>query len=156
MENQQTRINKFLYGVIGLLILVLGFTLVTYLISTYPYRSGRAEAIKAAEKYANIEEVTDFDLFTRDTTYYTVYGRTKNDESLIVVVPKKGKQILTYETKEGINPEKAISLSGFSGEHISVNFGVVNDTPVWEVKQVLDQQVKYALVGFKDGKVEEG
>lgn len=156
MEKQQSGINKFLYGVIGLLILVLGFILVTYLISSYPYRSGRAEAIKAAEKYAKIEEVTDFDMFTRDATYYSVYGRTKDDKSLIVVVPQKGKQILTYETKEGIGPKKAIALSGFAGNHISVNFGIVDNAPVWEVKQVSNQQVKYALVGFKDGKVEEG
>lgn len=156
MEKQQTNVNKILYGLIGLFILIFGFFLVTYLISTYPYRSGRNEAIKAAEKYANIEEVTDFDLFTRNATYYSVYGRTDNDKSLIVVVPKKGKQIRTYETSDGIGPEKAISLSGFSGGNISANFGIVDDTPVWEVKQISNKQVKYALVGFKDGKVVEG
>ncbi|MCH4168840.1 MAG: DUF5590 domain-containing protein [Streptococcaceae bacterium] len=156
MKVQQTRINKFLYGLIGLLILIFGFFLITYLISTYPYRSGRNKAIEAAEKYANIEEVTDFDLFTRDATYYSVYGRTKSDESLIVVVPKKGKKIRTYETSEGIGPEKAISLSGFSGNHISANFGIVDNQPVWEVKQVSNQKVKYALVSFKDGKLVEG
>lgn len=154
MTKQLSKLNKALYIILGIVIILFGISIITYLISSYSYRSARSDAINAAEKYAGIEEVSDFDLYNGSETYYTVYGKNKDNQYMLVVVPKKGKKIVAFSSDEGISPKKAQEISGLTGKNVSVTFGIENQEPIWEVKKITENDAKYVLVGFKDGQIQ--
>jgi uncharacterized protein YpmB len=151
----QTVRSKIIYLLLFVVIIAVGGSVITYLISTYPYRSEKVNAIRLARKYAGIETVSDFEYYSRDKTYYSVFGKSSNHESLIAVIPKSGGQIVTLKASEGISSKKAESISGLSGKDVSAALGLQNGEALWEVKKVTENEVEYVLVGFKDGEIKQ-
>ena len=141
----------FQYG-IGMTLLALVVTssfLYLVWLSMKPYQTAKLEGEKLAKQYANLETVSQVDLFNGLESYYSVLGQDKNQKTVAVLIEKNSQKIDVYQLESGTSPETAEAVVREKGatEIDTITFGRYADKPVWEIKSGGD----YYLVDFESG-----
>ena len=118
-----------------------------------PYQTAKVEGEKLAKQYANLETVSQIDIFNGLESYYSVLGQDKNQKPVAVLIEKSSNNIYVYQLENGTSQEKAEAVVREKGttEIDKITFGRYAEKPVWEIKSGGDQY----LVDFESGALVE-
>ncbi len=158
-KRQKKEKNSLLFQyIIGITLLTLVITssfLYLVWLSMKPYQTAKVEGEKLAKQYANIETVSQVDIFNGLESYYSVLGQDRNQKPVAVLVEKSSNNIYVYQLENGTSQEKAEAVVREKGateiDKDKITFGRYADKPVWEIKSGGD----YYLVDFESGALVE-
>ena len=65
-----------------------------------PYQTAKVEGEKLAKQYANLETVSQVDIFNGLESYYSVLGQDKNQKPVAVLIEKSNNKYLRISTRK--------------------------------------------------------
>ena len=156
-KRQKKEKNSLLFQyIIGITLLTLVITssfLYLVWLSMKPYQTAKVEGERLAKQYANLETVSQTDIFNGLESYYSVLGQDKNQKTVAVLIEKSSNNIYVYQLENGTSQEKAEAVVREKGatEIDKITFGRYADKPVWEIKS----GGNYYLVDFESSSLIE-
>lgn len=143
--------KQYLVGFLAVIIALLISVTVVFHLSMKPRSQARATAFSVAKKHASLQTMSRFDLYHGSSTYYTVFGKTKDGQEKIVLIGEADKKVYVYDASEGISRTKAQAITKKNGAKNpdKVLFGYSEDNPIWEVRATNG----YYLINFKTGEL---
>lgn len=141
-----------------LLILIILIFLVDwsiYAVGNHPKAEAERQATTIAKRYANLKTRTDFYIYNRENTYYTVAGKNNKGQRILVIVPQKNGSVRVVKQSTGLTEQQALAQVK-SNEHpkrvLKAVPGIFNDKVVWEVTYLNSKgNLCYDLINFKTG-----
>ena len=141
-----------------LLILIIIIFLVgcsIYAVGNHPKAEAERQATTIAKRYANLKTRTDFYIYNRENTYYTVAGKNNKGQRILVIVPQKNGSVRVVKQSTGLTEQQALAQVK-SNEHpkrvLKAVPGIFNDKVVWEVTYLNSKgNLCYDLINFKTG-----
>ncbi|PGT87425.1 MULTISPECIES: cell wall elongation regulator TseB-like domain-containing protein [Bacillaceae] len=131
----------------------------TYQAAREQYTNGHEQSKKKAMESANLSTITEITTFNSDKQYHVLTGEKANNEGVYVWVYKKEKEdkMLVKKRSSGITLDEAIKIVNNEydpSEIISVQLGMDEEIPIWEVKYK-DKSDRYTFdyVNFYDGEI---
>lgn len=133
---RETRKIKILLAIIVILLVVVVSSIIIYIRSTNPMTQAEKEAIEIAQKSANLTSVNEFYSFNRKESYFSVTGKDKDGNELVVIIPQAGEKVTVLNQKDGMSEEqiRQVIATDYSNEKIQkISLGMFNDQPAWEI-----------------------
>ncbi len=136
-----------------ILIFLVGWSI--YAVGNHPKAEAERQATTIAKRYANLKTRTDFYIYNRENTYYTVAGKNNKDQRILVIVPQKNGSVRVVKQSTGLTEQQALAQVK-SNEHpkrvLKAVPGIFNDKVVWEVTYLNSKgNLCYDLINFKTG-----
>ena len=152
-KEKNSLLSQYIIGITLLTLVITSSFLFLVWLSIKPYQTAKVEGEKLAKQYANLETVSQVDIFNGLESYYSVLGQDKNQKPVAVLIEKSSNNIYVYQLENGTSQEKAEAVVREKGatEIDKITFGRYADKPVWEIKSGGD----YYLVGFESGALVE-
>ena len=117
-----------------ILIFLVGWSI--YAVGNHPKAEAERQATTIAKRYANLKTRTDFYIYNRENTYYTVAGKNNKGQRILVIVPQKNGSVRVVKQSTGLTEQQALAQVK-SNEHpkrvLKAVPGIFNDKVVWEV-----------------------
>lgn len=111
----------------------------------------------AWRKNMRISKEDAFYRYSRDKTFYTVFGTNADNQKIYAIVSKNGKKINIYGQEDGISAEtakKAVRKRQDVKKITNVGMGMKGKTPVWEVTYLNAYgNLCYDIIAFKNGDI---
>lgn len=149
--------KNILVGLSIFLLFFISLTIIFIVRANRPLAQAKREAIAIAEKQTSLKEVDNFYWYNREETFYTVAGRDKDNQQLLVVIPKNGGKIKVIEQSEGLTEYEAIQAVSDKEKHYKmtrVNFGILDNEPIWEILAENENgSLNYYSVSFDSGRI---
>ena len=76
-----------------------------------PYQTAKVEGERLAKQYANLETVSQIDIFNGLESYYSVLGQDKNQKPVAVLIEKSSNNIYVYQLEMVLLKKKQKQLS---------------------------------------------
>lgn len=149
---RKTAISVGMQWLIGLTILLLvSLFSFFYLMETAasPFQVAKEKAISVAKQYAQLQSCNEVEVYNGSETYYSVLGKNKENQEVVVLVPENSDQIHLYPLSTGISEEKAKEIATQNGAS-KIERAVVgreNGKAIWEIKS----DTAYYLIEFETG-----
>lgn len=136
-----------------ILIFLVGWSI--YAVGNHPKAEAERQATTIAKRYANLKTRTDFYIYNRENTYYTVAGKNNKGQRILVIVPQKNDSVRVVKQSTGLTEQQALAQVK-SNEHpkrvLKAVPGIFNDKVVWEVTYLNSKgNLCYDLINFKTG-----
>lgn len=136
-----------------ILIFLVGWSI--YAVGNHPKAEAERQATTIAKRYANLKTRTDFYIYNRENTYYTVAGKNNKGQQILVIVPQKNGSVRVVKQSTGLTEQQALAQVK-SNEHpkrvLKAVPGIFNDKVVWEVTYLNSKgNLCYDLINFKTG-----
>ena len=136
-----------------ILIFLVGWSI--YAVGNHPKAEAERQATTIAKRYANLKTRTDFYIYNRENTYYTVAGKNNKGQRILVIVPQKNGSVRVVKQSTGLTEQQALAQVK-SNEHpkrvLKAVPGIFNDKVVWEVTYINSKgNLCYDLINFKTG-----
>lgn len=136
-----------------ILIFLVGWSI--YAVGNHPKAEAERQATTIAKRYANLKTHTDFYIYNRENTYYTVAGKNNKGQRILVIVPQKNGSVRVVKQSTGLTEQQALAQVK-SNEHpkrvLKAVPGIFNDKVVWEVTYLNSKgNLCYDLINFKTG-----
>lgn len=136
-----------------ILIFLVGWSI--YAVGNHPKAEAERQATTIAKRYANLKTRTDFYIYNRENTYYTVAGKNNKGQRILVIVPQKNGSVRIVKQSTGLTEQQALAQVK-SNEHpkrvLKAVPGIFNDKVVWEVTYLNSKgNLCYDLINFKTG-----
>ena len=136
-----------------ILIFLVGWCI--YAVGNHPKAEAERQATTIAKRYANLKTRTDFYIYNRENTYYTVAGKNNKGQKILVIVPQKNGSVRIVKQSTGLTEQQALAQVK-SNEHpkkvLKAVPGIFNDKVVWEVTYLNSKgNLCYDLINFKTG-----
>ncbi len=136
-----------------ILIFLVGWSI--YAVGNHPKAEAEHQATTIAKRYANLKTRTDFYIYNRENTYYTVAGKNNKGQRILVIVPQKNGSVRVVKQSTGLTEQQALAQVK-SNEHpkrvLKAVPGIFNDKVVWEVTYLNSKgNLCYDLINFKTG-----
>ncbi|MGQ3490624.1 cell wall elongation regulator TseB-like domain-containing protein [Limosilactobacillus mucosae] len=136
-----------------ILIFLVGWSI--YAVGNHPKAEAERQATTIAKRYANLKTRTDFYIYNRENTYYTVAGKNNKGQKILVIVPQKNGSVRIVNQSTGLTEQQALAQVK-SNEHpkkvLKAVPGIFNDKVVWEVTYLNSKgNLCYDLINFKTG-----
>lgn len=157
MEKSRREVRKTTLGVgmqwlIGLTVLLLvSLFSFFYLMETAanPFQEAKEKAVSVAKQYAHLASYSAVAIYNGSETYYSVIGKDKNQEEMVVLVPENSDHIHTYQLSDGISEEQAKDVATQNGADKIERaiLGYENGKAIWEIKS----GTVYYLIDFETG-----
>ena len=146
-KEKNSLLSQYIIGITLLTLVITSSFLFLVWLSIKPYQTAKVEGEKLAKQYANLETVSQVDIFNGLESYYSILGQDKNQKPVAVLIEKSSNNIYVYQLENGTSQEKAEAVVREKGatEIDKITFGRYADKPVWEIKSGGD----YYLVGFE-------
>jgi uncharacterized protein YpmB len=140
----------------GALIIIVAGIFSVYLVATAPRRNAESQAINVAEKTASLTTPQTFFMFQRDETYYTVGGKTKDGQSVFVIINARSGRTHTVSAGAGLSAtqaqNRARQISGQQQVEKTV-LGWYRGAATWEVTlRSHSGNYQYVLLNYRTGK----
>ena len=135
-ELKETKKIQILLVIIAALLVIIVSGIIVFIRSTNPMTQAKKEAIKIAQKSANLTSIEEFYAFNRKETYFSVVGKDKTGTELAVIIPKAGDKITVLEQKNGVSEGqiRQIIATDYSNEKIKkIGLGMFDKKPAWEI-----------------------
>ena len=119
-----------------------------------PRETAEKNAVSFAQKHADLKKETDFYLFNRKKTYFTVAGTNSKKQKIYVIIAKKGGATKILQQKKGISEEDALTLvkKQKPKKVLKAALGLWSNEPVWEVTYLNKSgNLCYILYAYKNG-----
>ncbi|MET3558727.1 uncharacterized protein YpmB [Streptococcus rupicaprae] len=156
MKRRLSTGKQVILGLTIVLVVLVISGLTIFYHALYPYRSARREVEALVKQHMDLSEINHFAIFHHQESYYSLEAKGQTGESLLVLVPQDGRDILVYQATEGIKASEAEEIARNSGAQSiqKTTFGLFNQVPVWEVYA----DGGYYYIGFEEGDLvsEEG
>lgn len=152
-KEKNSLLSQYIIGITLLTLVITSSFLFLVWLSIKPYQTAKVEGEKLAKQYANLETVSQVDIFNGLESYYSILGQDRNQKPVAVLVEKSSNNIYVYQLENGTSQEKAEAVVREKGatEIDKITFGRYADKPVWEIKSGGD----YYLVDFESGAIVE-
>ena len=152
-KEKNSLLSQYIIGITLLTLVITSSFLFLVWLSMKPYQTAKVEGERIAKQYANLETVSQVDIFDGLESYYSVLGQDKNQKPVAVLIDKSSNNIYVYQLENGTSQEKAEAVVREKGatEIDKITFGRYSDKPVWEIKSGGD----YYLVDFESGAIVE-
>ena len=126
-----------------------------YAVGNHPKAEAERQATTIAKRYANLKTRTDFYIYNRENTYYTVAGKNNKGQRILVIVPQKNGSVRVVKQSTGLTEQQALAQVK-SNEHpkrvLKAVPGIFNEKVVWEVTYLNSKgNLCYDLINFKTG-----
>lgn len=136
-----------------ILIFLVGWSICA--VGNHPKAEAERQATTIAKRYANLKTRTDFYIYNRENTYYTVAGKNNKGQRILVIVPQKNGSVRVVKQSTGLTEQQALAQVK-SNEHpkrvLKAVPGIFNDKVVWEVTYLNSKgNLCYDLINFKTG-----
>lgn len=136
-----------------ILIFLVGWSI--YAVGNHPKAEAERQATTIAKRYANLKTRTDFYIYNRENTYYTVAGKNNKGQRILVIVPQKNGSVRVVKQSTGLTEQQALAQVK-SNDHpkrvLKAVPGIFNDKVVWEVTYLNSKgNLCYDLINFKTG-----
>ena len=136
-----------------ILIFLVGWSI--YAVGNHPKAEAERQATTIVKRYANLKTRTDFYIYNRENTYYTVAGKNNKGQRILVIVPQKNGSVRVVKQSTGLTEQQALAQVK-SNEHpkrvLKAVPGIFNDKVVWEVTYLNSKgNLCYDLINFKTG-----
>ena len=136
-----------------ILIFLVGWSI--YAVGNHPKAEAERQATTIAKRYANLKTRTDFYIYNRENTYYTVAGKNNKGQRILVIVPQKNGSVRVVKQSTGLTEQQALAQVK-SNEHpkrvLKAVPGIFNDKVVWVVTYLNSKgNLCYDLINFKTG-----
>lgn len=136
-----------------ILIFLVGWSI--YAVGNHPKAEAERQATTIAKRYANLKTRTDFYIYNRENTYYTVAGKNNKGQRILVIVPQKNGSVRVVKQSTGLTEQQALAQVK-NNEHpkrvLKAVPGIFNDKVVWEVTYLNSKgNLCYDLINFKTG-----
>lgn len=136
-----------------ILIFLVGWSI--YAVGNHPKAEAERQATTIAKRYANLKTRTDFYIYNRENTYYTVAGKNNKGQRILVIVPQRNGSVRVVKQSTGLTEQQALAQVK-SNEHpkrvLKAVPGIFNDKVVWEVTYLNNKgNLCYDLINFKTG-----
>lgn len=136
-----------------ILIFLVGWSI--YAVGNHPKAEAERQATTIAKRYANLKTRTDFYIYNRENTYYTVAGKNNKGQKILVIVPQKNGSVRIVKQSTGLTEQQALAQVK-SNEHpkkvLKAVPGIFNAKVVWEVTYLNSKgNLCYDLINFKTG-----
>ena len=136
-----------------ILIFLVGWSI--YAVGNHPKAEAERQATTIAKRYANLKTRTDFYIYNRENTYYTVAGKNNKGQRILVIVPQKNGSVRVVKQSTVLTEQQALAQVK-SNEHpkrvLKAVPGIFNDKVVWEVTYLNSKgNLCYDLINFKTG-----
>lgn len=145
--------TKKLFAVAVIVVLLFGVFIIWWQAQS-PKETAEKNAVSFARKHAALKTETDFYLFNREKTYFTVAGTNSKKQKIYVIIAKKGGATKILQQKKGITEEDAVSLAKKEKPKkiLKTALGLWSNEPVWEVTYLnKSDNLCYILYAYKDG-----
>jgi uncharacterized protein YpmB len=149
--------EKILLTVIIVLLVGIVSVAMLFITANNPRSTAKSEATRIAKKYAHVDKVENFYMYTRKDTYYTIQGVDNQKREVYVIVPKDGAKVTVLQASTGISADqaKANAVQNFGASSaVEANLGIWKENPVWEVEgKTSNGNIIFYLFDFKTGKL---
>ena len=148
-KEKNSLLSQYIIGITLLTLVITSSFLFLVWLSIKPYQTAKVEGEKLAKQYANLETVSQVDIFNGLESYYSILGQDRNQKPIAVLIEKSNNNIYVYQLENGTSQEKVEAVVKEKGatEIDKITFGRYADKPVWEIKSGGD----YYLVDFESG-----
>ncbi|GAW99653.1 cell wall elongation regulator TseB-like domain-containing protein [Secundilactobacillus mixtipabuli] len=149
--------NRILLIILGIIVVLLLFIFGGIHHATSPVTKAKAQSIQIAKKYAGLKTTDGFYWTNLNQTYYTVAGKNNQNQSVYIVVPQKGGNVVALQQSAGLSRDQA--LSRIWSKHnpkkvLSAALSVFNGHPAWVISYMNQKNhLCYETLSFKSGKV---
>ncbi|WYJ92437.1 hypothetical protein A5888_004210 [Enterococcus sp. 9E7_DIV0242] len=154
-EQKEHKRVVILLALVAILLTIIVMLSIFYIRSTHSKSQARKEAVKIAEEHAQLDSVEDFYWFNRDETYFGLTGKDASGNEIVVIIPEKGGDILTFDQEEGLTEGQAkqVVKERYGEENVQkVNLGMFDGKAVWEVVcKSSEGALNYYLIAFENG-----
>ena len=152
-KEKNSLLSQYIIGITLLTLVITSSFLFLVWLSIKPYQTAKVEGEKLAKQYANLETVSQVDIFNGLESYYSILGQDRNQKPIAVLIEKSNNNIYVYQLENGTSQEKVEAVVKEKGatEIDKITFGRYADKPVWEIKSGGD----YYLVDFESGSLIE-
>ncbi|MFJ6925466.1 MAG: DUF5590 domain-containing protein, partial [Limosilactobacillus mucosae] len=90
-----------------ILIFLVGWSI--YAVGNHPKAEAERQATTIAKRYANLKTRTDFYIYNRENTYYTVAGKNNKGQRILVIVPQKNGSVRVVKQSTGLTEQQALA-----------------------------------------------
>lgn len=154
-QDHSRAVHTLRWTLITILILIL-VVWSSVAIANHPKSAAQRQATQIARRYGHLTSTSNFYIFNREKTYYTVAGKTANGQQTLVIVPQNGGDVRVVKQSRGITDQDAINKVK-NDKHpkkvMKAAPGLFNGRIVWEVTYVNNHgSMCYDLISFKNGK----
>lgn len=147
--------KKWLILIVGVIVVVVLFSLTVYKQIQNNKTEGYSEAIERALEESSLVEVNDTSTYSRNESYVVINGIDEEDNQLYVFVPDEDGEITEVEVEDGISEEQAINIVEKEqnvSEILSTQVGIENGKPLWEITFLDEEEsLAYYYLDFKTG-----
>lgn len=151
MEKITSLLKQYLFGLALLLFsLVFGLSIISYW-ALRPHLQASQEAREVAKQVAQLQETSQVERYSGETTYYSVYGQNQEKQAVIVSINQETGQVYVTAQKEGLSRQEAMAKAQENGAETidRLVFGRYQERPIWEVKSA----TAYYLIDFASGEL---
>lgn len=154
-EQKEHKRVVVLLALVAILLTIIVMLSIFYIRSTHSMSQAKREAVKIAEEHAQLETVDQFYRYNRDETYFGLTGKNADGAEIVVIIPEKGGDILTFNKEDGLSEGQVNQLVKDrygEGTIQKSNLGIFKEEAVWEVVcKTADGSLNYYLIAFENG-----
>ncbi|WP_125604557.1 cell wall elongation regulator TseB-like domain-containing protein [Lapidilactobacillus bayanensis] len=145
--------------VLGIVVILVLLVFSGYKIATTPRNTLEKQSITISKKAAHLTTTTDFMIYHRAQTYYSVAGYTQDNQLKYVVINGKSGKIKVLSTKKAYTKAKITKLvtkKYHFAKIYGIDLGLRQGQPVWEVAtKTAAGKLDYRLLDYYTGKTIE-
>ena len=93
IQRKAKRIKRMI--IVGIVVLVLLIVWGFYMVAQLPYREAKSEAFQMVVKYAKVDNIENFYIYNRNSTYYTIEGKIIITKMYMWLFRKKGIRLIS-------------------------------------------------------------
>lgn len=147
--------KKWLILVVGVILVVVLFSLTVYKQVQNNKTEGFSEAIEKALEATSLVEVNETSTYSRNESYVVIDGLDEDGNEIYVFVPDEDGEMIEIDAEDGITAEDAIQIVENDqkvSKILSTQIGIEDEKPLWEITYLDDKErLVYYYLDFKTG-----
>lgn len=145
--------------IVGIVIIIVLLIFGGYKIASTPRNTLEKQSVAISKKAANLSTTTDFMIYNRQQTYYSVAGYNQKNQLTYVVINGKTGKVNIFSTKDAYTKakiEKLVTKKYQFAKIYGINLGLEKGKPVWEVAtKTTSGKLDYRLLDYYTGETVE-
>ncbi|MBL1225649.1 cell wall elongation regulator TseB-like domain-containing protein [Enterococcus sp. BWR-S5] len=154
-EQKEHKRVVVLLALVAILLTIIVMLSIFYIRSTHSMSQAKREAVKIAQEHAQLDTVDNFYWYNRDETYFGLTGKDTAGKEIVIIIPEKGGDILTFAKEEGLSEGQANHVVKERYGETTIqksNLGIFDGKAVWEVVcKTAEGSLNYYLIAFENG-----
>lgn len=147
--------KKWLILVVGVILVVVLFSLTVYKQVQNNKTEGFSEAIEKALEATSLVEVNETSTYSRNESFVVIDGLDEDGNEIYVFVPDEDGEMIEIDAEDGITAEDAIQIVENDqkvSKILSTQIGIEDEKPLWEITYLDDKErLVYYYLDFKTG-----